>query len=79
MVLLFQRIISVKVLMRNSSVIRQKGESQNRSNKETKHVIFSGKTNISYPLIPTRACVYQGVRNFRFTVNLACLFLLPTF
>ena len=29
------------------------------------------KTNISYPLIWTRMCVYQGVRNVRFSENLA--------
>ena len=32
------------------SVIRQKGESQNRGNKKTKHAKFSEKANISYPL-----------------------------
>ena len=37
-----------------SLVIRQKGESQNRGNKKTKHFEFSEKTNISYPLIRTR-------------------------
>ena len=30
------------------------------------------KKNISYPLIRTRMCVYQGVRNVRFSENLAC-------
>ena len=30
------------------------------------------KTNISYPLIRTRTCVYPGVRNVRFSENLAC-------
>ena len=30
------------------------------------------KTNISYPLIRTRMCAYQGVRNVRFSENLAC-------
>ena len=30
------------------------------------------KTNISYPLICTRTCAYQGVRNVRFLENLAC-------
>ena len=29
------------------------------------------KTNISYPLIRTRTCAYQGVRNVRFSENLA--------
>ena len=30
------------------------------------------KTNLSYPLIRTHACAYQGVRNIRFSENLAC-------
>ena len=30
------------------------------------------KTNISYPTIRTRTCVYQEVRNVRFSKNLAC-------
>ena len=41
-------------LIRNLSIIRQKGESQNGGNKRTKYAKFSGKTNISYPLIRTR-------------------------
>ena len=49
-----------------SSVIRQKSESQNRCLKKTKHVKFYEKTNISNPLICTRTCTYQGVRNVRF-------------
>ena len=36
--------------------------------------------NISYRLIRTRAGAYQGVRNVRFSKNLACsVFLLPPF
>ena len=34
-------------LLHKSSVIRQKGESQNGSNKKTKHAKFSEKTNTS--------------------------------
>ena len=30
------------------------------------------KTNISYPLIHTHTCSYQGVRNVRFLENLTC-------
>ena len=48
----------------NSSVIKQKGESQNGGNKKN-HANFSEKTNISYPLILTRTCAYQGIRNTR--------------
>ena len=55
----------------NSSVIRQKGESQNGCFKNTKHAKFSEK-HISNPLIRTRTCAYQGVRNVRFLENLAC-------
>ena len=47
----------------DSLVIRQKGKYQNGGNKKTKHAKFSEKTNVSYPLIHTRTCVYQGVRN----------------
>ena len=36
------------------------------------------KTNISYPLIRTRICAYQGVRNVRFSEYLACFFFLVT-
>ena len=43
-----------------SSVIRQKGESQNGCFKKTKHAKFSEK----------RTCAYQGVR--KFLENLAC-------
>ena len=47
----------------DSLVIRQKGKYQNGGNKKTKHAKFSEKTNVSYPLIHTRTCAYQGVRN----------------
>ena len=54
------------------------GKSQNGGNKKTKHAKFSEKTNISYPLIRTHTCAYQGVRNVRFSENLVCfVFLLP--
>ena len=36
------------------------------------------KTNISYPLISTRTCAYQGVRNVRFSGNLTCFVFLKT-
>ena len=53
-----------------SSVIRQKGKSQNGCFKKTKRQIFR-KTNISYPLIRKRMCAYQGVKNVRFLEKLA--------
>ena len=34
------------------------------------HKMF-GKTNISYPLVRTRTCVYQGIRNVSFSENFA--------
>ena len=46
----------VQLDTKSLSVIRQKGESFK----------FSEKTNISNPLIRTRTCTYQGVRNVRF-------------
>ena len=52
-------ILSVKSF---SSVIRQKGESQNGSNKKTKYADFFRKTNISYPLIRTRTYVHVRTR-----------------
>ena len=49
-----------------------KGRISRRMFQENKgHQIF-WKTNISYPLIRTRKCAYQGVRNVRFSKNLAC-------
>ena len=47
--------LDFNVKSHNSPVIRQKGESQNGGNKKTKHVKFSEKMNISYPLIRTQS------------------------
>ena len=55
-----------------SSGIRQKGESQNGCFKKAKHAKISEKQNISYPLIRTRMCSYQEVRNVYFSEILAC-------
>ena len=56
-----------------SSVIRQKGESQNEGSRNAKHAKFSEKQTFR-----VRTCTYQGVRNVRFSENLACFaFLLP--
>ena len=46
------------------SVIRQKGESQNRCFKKTKHVKFSVKTNITYLLLHTGFVNVFGEYNF---------------
>ena len=51
-----------KVIFYNSLVVRPKGKSQNGCCKKTKHVKFSEK----------RTRTYQGVRNVRFSENVAC-------
>ena len=52
------------------SVIRQKSKSQNGCFKKTKHAKFS-EMNIFYPLLCTRSCAYQGVKDIHFLENLA--------
>ena len=49
----------------NSSITRQKGQSQNGCFKKTKHA----KTNIFYPDMQTYVA-YQGIKNVRFSENL---------
>ena len=39
---------------------------------------FSRKTNISYLLIRTRSCAYQGVKNVYCSENVTCFFFLET-
>ena len=56
-----------------TSVIKQKGESQNGCFEKTKHAQIFRKTNIYYPLIRTSTQAYQGVKNVRFSENLMCL------
>ena len=52
---------------------KPKGESQNGCFKETKQAKPNfPKNDISYPLIRTRTCAYQGVRNVCFSENLRC-------
>ena len=67
--LLLYSYFSQKIL--TSTVIRQKCESQNKCFKKTKHTKFPKSEH--YHL---RTCVYQGVRNARFSENLACFVLL---
>ena len=56
-----------------SSVIRQKGESRNGGNKRAKHAKFSEKrTFLTSWYAHLRTCAYHGVRNVRFSENLAC-------
>ena len=49
---------------------KAKGRISKRVFEENKARQIFPKTNISYPLI--RTCAYQGVRNVRFSENLAC-------
>ena len=61
-------IVILKKWHYNSSVIRQKkGRISKRVFQESKARQIFRETNISYPLIPIR-----GVRNVRFSENLAC-------
>ena len=46
--------------------VRQKVESQNGGNKETKHAKFSEKLTFLTPQRRTRTCAYQWVKNVRF-------------
>ena len=50
---------------------KAKGRISKRVFQENKARQIFRKTNISYPLIRTRTCAYQGVRNVRFSENLA--------
>ena len=57
------------------SRISKRKEQENKARQ-----IFRKKKNISYALIRTRKCAYQGVTNVRFSEDLACfVFLLPPF
>ena len=69
------------------SVIRQKGKSQDGCFKNTKHAKFSKKrafltsdtltkTGVSRKQSTPNSCAYQGVRNVRFSENLACFIFL---
>ena len=51
---------------------KAKGRISKRAFEENKVRQIFRKTDISYPLIRTRTCGYQGVRNVRFSENLAC-------
>ena len=54
-----------------SLVIKQKGEYQNGRFKQQNTPNFPKKANISYPQTRTPTCAHQGVRNTRFSKNLA--------
>ena len=51
---------------------KAKGRISKRVLQENKARQISRKMNIYYLLICTRTCVYQGVRNIRFSKNLMC-------
>ena len=51
---------------------KPKGRISKRVFQENKAAQIFRKTNISYPLIRTSTCAYQGVRNVRFLENFTC-------
>ena len=50
----------------------EKRQISKRVFQENKARQIFRKTIISYPLMRTRTCTYQGVRNVHFSENLAC-------
>ena len=56
---------------------KAKGQISKRVFEENKARQIFRKTKISYRLIRTRTCAYEGVKNFCFSENLACLSLHP--
>ena len=66
----------------NKAIVEQvvgkkaKGRISKRVFQENKARQIFRKTNISYPLIRTRTCAYQGIRNVRFSENLVCFIFL---
>ena len=58
----------------------KRGISNRRQQENKARQIFRKKTDISYPPIRTRKCVYHGVTNICFSENSACfVFLLPPY
>ena len=55
---------------------KAKGQISKWVFQEIKACQIFRKTNISYPLILTRTCAYQGLRNVRFSENLVCFVVL---
>ena len=51
---------------------KTKGRISKRVFQENKARQIFRKANISYPLVQTRTCAYQRVKNVRFSENLAC-------
>ena len=73
MAVLFQKKV-LQNLQRKEQLVgnKAKGRISKRVFQEDKARQIFRKTNISYPLIRTRTCVYQGVRSVRFLEHLAC-------
>ena len=68
----FTKVLVTLSFFKKSSVIGQKKRISKQVLKENKACQIFQKTNISYPLIRTRTCAYQRVRNVHFSENLAC-------
>ena len=61
------------VLTEKSQLVGDKAKGRiSRVFQENKARPIFRKTNISFLLIRARTCAYQGVRNVRFSENLAC-------
>ena len=57
---------------------KAKGRISKRVFQENKAQQIFKKSNVSFTLIHTRRCAYQGVRNVRFSENLSCFVFLKT-
>ena len=68
---LFELVFQVK-LYHEYVGNKAKGQILKRVFQENKVRQIIRKTNISYPLIRTRTCACQGLRNVRFSEKLAC-------
>ena len=68
--------MDLKKILANIVGNKVKGRISKLVFQENKARQIFRKTNISYLLIRTRTCAYQGVRNVRFSENLACFIFL---
>ena len=67
-----QNIFWFKRLVLKNVGNKTKGRISKRGFQENKALRIFQKTNISYPLMRTRMCAYQRVRNVCFSENLTC-------
>ena len=68
-------LVLIDLAYKLSSVVRQKGESQNGCFKKIKHAKFFEKEHflpLDIATLLLASCAYQGVLNVRFSENLAC-------